>query len=170
MDFPKSPQVDMGYDISDYEDIHEPYGTVEDVEMLIQAVHDREMRIIFDLVINHTSNLHAWFLESRSSKSNPKKDWYIWRPAKYDENGSRCRPNNWRSNFSEPAWTWDENTQEYYLHLYAAEQPDLNWENEECRHAIYDVQSVPERRHGKAQPCSSKGKSRKVPSGNQRRV
>ncbi|KAK9335718.1 maltase [Lipomyces starkeyi NRRL Y-11557] len=134
----KSPQVDMGYDISDYEDIHEPYGTVEDVEMLIQAVHDRGMRIIFDLVINHTSNLHAWFLESRSSKSNPKRDWYIWRPAKYDENGNRCRPNNWRSNFSEPAWTWDENTQEYYLHLYAAEQPDLNWENEECRHAIYD--------------------------------
>ncbi|KAK9243912.1 maltase [Lipomyces tetrasporus] len=135
----KSPQVDMGYDISDYEDIHEPYGTLEDCERLIQATHDRGMRIIFDLVINHTSDLHPWFLESRSSKSNPKRDWYIWRPAKYDENGNRCRPNNWRGNFSTPAWTWDEDTQEYYLHLYASEQPDLNWENEECRRAIYDT-------------------------------
>jgi glycosidase len=133
----KSPQVDMGYDIQDYEDIHEKYGTLEQTEELIKAVHDRGMRIIFDLVINHTSNLHSWFQESRSSKTNAKSDWYIWRPAKYDQDGRRCRPNNWRSNFSKPAWTWDEQRQEYYLHLYAPEQPDLNWENAECRQAIY---------------------------------
>ncbi|EXJ74557.1 glucan 1,6-alpha-glucosidase [Cladophialophora psammophila CBS 110553] len=133
----KSPQVDMGYDIQDYEDIHEKYGTLEQTEELIKAVHDRGMRIIFDLVINHTSSLHCWFQESRSSKTNPKRDWYIWRPAKYDADGNRCRPNNWRSNFSKPAWTWDETSQEYYLHLYAPEQPDLNWENKECRRAIY---------------------------------
>ncbi|KIW22647.1 uncharacterized protein PV07_10924 [Cladophialophora immunda] len=133
----KSPQVDMGYDIQDYEDIHDQYGTLEQTVELIKAVHDRGMRIIFDLVINHTSSLHSWFQESRSSRNNPKRDWYIWRPAKYDANGKRCRPNNWRSNFSKPAWTWDETSQEYYLHLYAPEQPDLNWENKECRQAIY---------------------------------
>ncbi|KAK9237692.1 glycoside hydrolase superfamily [Lipomyces kononenkoae] len=135
----KSPQVDMGYDISDYQDIHEPYGTLEDCEELIKAVHDRGMRIIFDLVINHTSDQHAWFQESRSSKNSPKRDWYIWRPAKYDENGKRLPPNNWRSNFSKPAWTWDAQTQEYYLHVFAPEQPDLNWDNEECRKAIYET-------------------------------
>jgi oligo-1,6-glucosidase len=128
----------MGYDISDYEDIHEPYGTVEDCDRLIKEVHDRGMRIIFDLVINHTSDQHKWFQESRSSKTNPKRDWYIWRPAKYDKVGQRRRPNNWMSNFTAPAWTWDEKTQEYYLHLYAVEQPDLNWENEQCRKAIFE--------------------------------
>ncbi|KAJ9615132.1 hypothetical protein H2200_001206 [Cladophialophora chaetospira] len=133
----KSPQVDMGYDIQDYEDIHDKYGTLEQTEELIKAVHDRGMRIIFDLVINHTSNLHSWFQESRSSRTNAKRSWYIWRPAKYDKEGRRCRPNNWRSNFSKPAWTWDEQSQECYLHLYAPEQPDLNWENSECRQAIY---------------------------------
>src|SRR6266511_917946 len=128
----------MGYDISDYVDIHERYGTVKDVETLIQATHDRGMRIIFDLMINHTSDLHPWFQESRSSKTNPKRDWYIWRPPRYDEKGNRCRPNNLRSNFSKPAWTWDDKTQEYYLHLYAEEQPNLNWENKYCRQAIYN--------------------------------
>ncbi|KAF2093604.1 glycoside hydrolase [Rhizodiscina lignyota] len=133
----KSPMIDNGYDISDYEAIYEPFGTLADAEALIKAVHDRGMRLIFDLVINHTSSEHAWFKESRSSKTNPKRDWYIWRPARYDSKGKRCRPNNWRSNFSESAWTWDEQTQEYYLHLYASEQPDLNWENPETRRAIY---------------------------------
>jgi oligo-1,6-glucosidase len=132
-----SPQVDMGYDISNYEDVHRPYGTVGDCERLIKEVHDRGMRIIFDLVVNHTSDQHAWFKESRSSKDNPKRDWYIWRPAKYDKFGNRCRPNNWQGNFTVPTWTWDEGSQEYYLHLFASEQPDLNWENEECRKAIY---------------------------------
>lgn len=136
--FYKSPQVDMGYDVSDYEDIHEPYGSVQDCEKLIKETHDRGMKIIFDLVVNHCSDQHKWFQESRSSKTKPKRDWFIWRPAKYDGEGKRCRPNNWRSNFTNPAWTWDEQTEEYYLHLYAKEQPDLNWENEDCRKAIYD--------------------------------
>ncbi|KAJ9620699.1 uncharacterized protein PV06_06076 [Exophiala oligosperma] len=134
----KSPQVDMGYDISDFEDIHEPYGTLEDCQCLIDEVHKRGMRILFDLVINHTSDQHPWFQESRSSKGNPKRDWYMWRPPRYDPNGKRLPPNNWRSQFTVPAWTWDEKTQEYYLHVYADQQPDLNWENEECRRAIYE--------------------------------
>lgn len=135
--FYESPQVDMGYDISNYEDIHRPYGTLADVEQLIKQCHERGMRVIFDLVINHTSNLHPWFQESRSSKDSPLRDWYIWRPPKYDKDGKRQPPNNWRSHFSGSAWTWDEKTQEYYLHLFASEQPDLNWENPETRKAIY---------------------------------
>jgi len=95
------------------------------------------MRVILDLVVNHTSHEHPWFKESRSSKDNPKRDWYIWRPAKYVD-GKRMPPNNWRGNFGGSAWDWDETTQEYYLHLFAAEQPDLNWENEKTRNAIYD--------------------------------
>lgn len=134
----KSPQVDMGYDISDFEDIHEPYGTLEDCERLIRETHQRGMKIIFDLVINHTSDQHPWFLESRSSKDNPKRDWYFWRAPRFDEQGQRCRPNNWRSQFTKPAWTWDPVTEEYYLHVYAGGQPDLNWENEECRKAVYE--------------------------------
>jgi oligo-1,6-glucosidase len=135
--FYESPQVDMGYDISNYEDIHPPYGTLTDVEQLIRECHERGMRIVIDLVINHTSNLHPWFKESRSSKANSYRDWYIWRPAMYDGNGKRQPPNNWRSHFSGSAWTWDETTEEYYLHLFASEQPDLNWENQEARQAIY---------------------------------
>lgn len=133
-----SPQIDMGYDIRNYQEIYAPYGTVADCETLIAECHARGMRILFDLVVNHTSDQHKWFQESRSSKDNPKRDWYIWRPAKYDEQGNRKPPNNWGSNFLGPAWTWDEHTQEYYLHLFAPEQPDLNWENEECRKAIYN--------------------------------
>lgn len=134
----QSPQVDMGYDISDYNSIHAPYGTLSDVEALINKTHALGMKIIFDLVINHSSDQHAWFLESRSSKTNPKRDWYFWRPAKIDEKGNRHPPNNWRSHFTVPAWTWDEVTEEYYLHVYAPEMPDLNWENAETRQAIYD--------------------------------
>ena len=148
-----SPQVDMGYDVRNYEDVYAPYGTLQDMERLIAETHARGMRIILDLVVNHTSNLvschtapqtvrcnnstqHKWFLESRSSKDNPKRDWYIWRPARY-ENGVRKPPNNWVSNFTGSVWEWDEHTQEYYLHLFCPEQPDLNWENEETRKAIY---------------------------------
>jgi oligo-1,6-glucosidase len=134
----ESPQFDMGYDISNYESVHPPYGTVEDMEVLIQECHRRGMRLILDLVVNHTSHEHQWFQESKSSRDNPKRDWYIWRPAKYDADGKRWPPNNWRSNFGGSAWEWDEGTQEYYLHLFAPEQPDLNWENEVCREAIYD--------------------------------
>ena len=135
----KSPQVDMGYDISDFEDIHEPYGTLKDCEDLVREVHARGMRIIFDLVINHTSDQHPWFIESRSSKTNPKRDWYFWRSPKLDSEGNPTRPNNWRSQFTKPAWTWDVETKEYYLHVYASGQPDLNWENEDCRRALYDT-------------------------------
>ncbi|KAJ9480417.1 Alpha-glucosidase MAL32 [Pseudozyma hubeiensis] len=132
-----SPQVDMGYDISDYESVYPPYGTVADMEQLIKECHNRGIKLLLDLVVNHTSDQHAWFKESRKSKDSPKRDWYIWRPAKYDADGNRHPPNNWRSNFNQPAWTWDEATQEYYLNLFCPEQPDLNWTNDECRKAIY---------------------------------
>lgn len=134
----ESPQVDMGYDVSNYEDVYGPYGTVKDVEKLIEACHQNEMKIILDLVVNHTSDQHAWFKESRRSKGDPKRDWYFWRPARYDQNGNRMPPTNYRSYFAGGTWTWDEHTQEYYLHLYDKSQPDLNWDNEECRRAIYD--------------------------------
>lgn len=132
-----SPQDDMGYDISDYENVYPKYGTLEDMDKLISEVHSRGMKLILDLVINHTSSEHKWFEESRSSKTNPKRDWYIWKPAKYDEQGNRHPPNNWGSYFSGSAWKYDELTDEYYLHLFAESQPDLNWENEETRQAIY---------------------------------
>ncbi|KAJ5151094.1 Alpha-glucosidase [Penicillium canariense] len=133
-----SPQYDMGYDIANYEDVYAPYGTVADVEALITSCHDRGLKILLDLVINHTSHLHAWFQESRSSKSSSRRDWYIWRPAKYDADGKRRPPNNWRSMFGGSAWEWDEETQEYYLHLFAVQQPDLNWENPATRAAVYE--------------------------------
>ena len=95
-----SPQIDMGYDISNYETVYPPYGTVEDVENLIEACHENEMKIILDLVVNHTSDQHAWFQESRNSKDNPKRDWYFWRPARYDERGNRKPPTNYRSYFA----------------------------------------------------------------------
>ncbi|KAJ4994045.1 alpha amylase [Stagonosporopsis vannaccii] len=133
-----SPQVDMGYDVSNYEDVYAPYGTVQDVENLIAACHKYDMKLILDLVVNHTSDQHAWFKESRSSKNNPKRDWYFWQPARYDNDGNRIPPTNYRSYFAGGTWTWDEHTEEYYLHLYDKSQPDLNWENETCRKAIYD--------------------------------
>ncbi|KAL2111189.1 hypothetical protein VUR80DRAFT_188 [Thermomyces stellatus] len=133
-----SPQVDMGYDIANYEDVYPPYGTLEDMETLIRETHARGMKIMLDLVINHTSDQHPWFKESRSSKDNPKRDWYIWRPAKYSPEGERLPPNNWCAAFGGgSAWEWDEETGEYYLHLFAKEQPDLNWENPATRQAIY---------------------------------
>ncbi|KAI1762682.1 glycoside hydrolase family 13 protein [Hypoxylon sp. FL1150] len=134
----ESPQADMGYDVSDYQKVYAPYGTVEDVDALVQACHIRGMKLILDLVVNHTSIEHEWFKESRSSRTNPKRDWYIWRPARYNSEGQRIPPTNWRGYFAGPTWTWDEHTQEYYLHLYASEQPDLNWESETCREAIYE--------------------------------
>jgi oligo-1,6-glucosidase len=135
----ESPQVDMGYDVSDYKNTHAPYGSLEQMEDLIRAANSLGMSVLLDLVINHTSDQHNWFRESRATKFNPKRDWYIWRPAKYDEQGNRQPPNNWRSNFGGgSAWEWDEATGEYYLHLFAKEQPDLNWENAETREAIYD--------------------------------
>jgi len=128
----------MGYDVSDYQRIYAPYGKVGDVDKLLEACHVRGMKLILDLVINHTSSQHEWFKASRSSKDNAKRDWYIWRPARYDQEGRRQPPTNWRGYFAGPTWTWDEATEEYYLHLYASDQPDLNWESKSCREAIYD--------------------------------
>ncbi|ODQ82673.1 glycoside hydrolase family 13 protein [Babjeviella inositovora NRRL Y-12698] len=133
-----SPQDDMGYDISNYEGIYPPYGTMDDMDNLIDQCHKRGMKLILDLVINHTSSEHDWFKESRSSKTNPKRDWYMWRPPRIDEHGNRQPPTNWKSHFSGSAWTYDELTDEYYLHLFAKSQPDLNWENDETREAIYN--------------------------------
>ncbi|EIN06497.1 glycoside hydrolase family 13 protein [Punctularia strigosozonata HHB-11173 SS5] len=134
-----SPLADMGYDISDYKNIDPRYGTLQDWDRLVEGVHARDMKLVMDLVVNHTSDEHAWFKESRSSKINPKRDWYIWRPPKYDKDGNRMEPNNWRSVFQGSAWQWDENTEEYYLHLYVPGQPDLNWENPEVRNAVWSV-------------------------------
>ncbi|SCV74865.1 BQ2448_7894 [Microbotryum intermedium] len=136
--FFKSPQFDNGYDIQDYQDVHAPYGKVSDVEDLIAGCHKRGMKVLFDLVINHTSSWHEWFKESRSSKDNPKRDWYIWRPPTYDENGVRHPPCNWRGCFGGSVWEWDELTQEYYLHYFVPEQPDLNWENPVLRKELYN--------------------------------
>ncbi|KAK1638524.1 family 13 glycoside hydrolase [Colletotrichum phormii] len=133
----KSPQNDMGYDISDYRDIHRPYGTVADAENLIKGCHERGIKILLDLVVNHTSDEHEWFIESRSSKSSPKRDWYFWRDPKIDSSGNRQPPNNWASIFGGSAWTWDEQTGQYYLSLFLPSQPDLNWTNEDMRLATY---------------------------------
>jgi oligo-1,6-glucosidase len=137
----KSPQADMGYDIADYEDIDPSYGTLADVDNLIAEIKKRDMRLVMDLVVNHTSEEHAWFVDSRSSKTSSKRDWYIWKPAKYDADGTRQPPNNWALILGEAnsAWTWDETTQEYYLSLFTPEQPDLNWENPAVREAVHNI-------------------------------
>ena len=130
----KSPNDDNGYDISDYQDIMSDFGTMEDFNELLSEIHKRNMKIIIDLVINHTSDEHPWFIESRSSKQNPKRDLYIWREGKDNK-----EPNNWESIFKGSAWEYDENTKEYYLHLFSKKQPDLNWENEDMRNEIYKM-------------------------------
>lgn len=130
----KSPNDDNGYDISDYQDIMSDFGTMEDFNELLSEIHKRNMKIIIDLVINHTSDEHPWFIESRSSKQNPKRDWYIWREGK---NG--IEPNNWESIFKGSVWEYDKNTDEYFLHLFTKRQPDLNWECKELREAIYNM-------------------------------
>jgi oligo-1,6-glucosidase len=128
----KSPMADNGYDISDYQDVDPLFGSLQQLDELIGKLHARGIRLVMDLVVNHTSSAHAWFQESRSSKHNPKRDWYWWRPPRDGH-----EPTNWESAFSGPAWTYDERTGEYYLHLFAPEQPDLNWENPEVRQAVY---------------------------------
>ncbi len=130
----KSPNDDNGYDISDYQDIMEEFGTMADFDRLLAEVHDRGMKLILDLVVNHTSDEHPWFIESRSSKDNPKRDWYVWRDGK---NGRE--PNNWESIFRGSAWKYDDTTGQYFLHLFSTRQPDLNWENREVRAAITDM-------------------------------
>ncbi|WP_435947548.1 glycoside hydrolase family 13 protein [Dryocola sp. BD586] len=130
----KSPNDDNGYDISDYQEIMAEFGTMEDFDRLLAGVHERGMRLIIDLVVNHTSDEHPWFLESRSSRDNPKRDWYIWRDGK---NG--MEPNNWEGIFKGSAWEFDPLTGQYFLHLFTRRQPDLNWENQEVRSAVYDM-------------------------------
>jgi oligo-1,6-glucosidase len=128
-----SPQHDNGYDISDYQEIEPVFGSLAEFDLLLAEAHERGIKIVMDLVVNHTSDEHAWFRESRSSLTNPKRDWYWWRQPRADGGP----PNGWRSAFSGPAWTLDEATGEYYLHLFAKQQPDLNWENPEVRQAVY---------------------------------
>lgn len=130
----KSPNDDNGYDISDYQAIMDEFGTMSDMELLISEVHRRNMKLIMDLVVNHTSDEHPWFMESRSSKNNPMRDYYIWRKGNGPE-----PPNNWGSWFGGSAWEYDSTTDEYYLHIFSKKQPDLNWENSELREKIYKM-------------------------------
>ena len=129
----KSPLKDTGYDVSDYREIDPVYGNLEDFKKLIRLAHMRKIHVILDMPLNHTSDKHPWFLEASSSKNNPKRDWYIWHDGKGDK---KKYPNNWRSAFGGRAWTWEEKTQQYYLHLFLPEQPDLNWRNPKVKKAI----------------------------------
>lgn len=130
----KSPNDDNGYDISDYQDIMDEFGTMADFDQLLAETHKRGMKLIIDLVINHTSDEHQWFIESRESKDSPKRDWYIWRDGK-----DGAEPNNWESIFGGSAWEYDEETDQYFLHIFSRKQPDLNWENKDVRTALYDM-------------------------------
>jgi oligo-1,6-glucosidase len=135
----RSPMDDNGYDISDYQDVDPLFGTLADLDELIADLHARGMRLVMDLVVNHTSDEHPWFVESRSSRDNPKRDWYWWRDARPGTTPGTpgAEPTNWESHFSGPTWTWDEHTGQYYLHIFSRKQPDLNWENPEVRRAVY---------------------------------
>ncbi len=130
-----SPDADFGYDVADFCDIDPRYGTLDDFDRLVDEAHQRGIRIIMDLVFNHTSEQHPWFLESRSSRSNPKRDWYIWK----DPAAGGKPPNNWRSVFGGRAWEFDDSTGQYYLHLFVKEQPDLNWRNPRVSEALMNV-------------------------------
>jgi oligo-1,6-glucosidase len=134
-----SPDADNGYDISDYEGIDPRYGSLADFDELLAALHARDIKLIMDLVVNHTSDEHAWFAASRSSARDPKRDWYFWRPARpgTTPGAPGAEPNNWGSFFSGPAWRFDPATGEYYLHVFSYQQPDLNWENADVRAAIH---------------------------------
>lgn len=136
-----SPQDDNGYDISDYQNIDPTFGTLDDFDELITQIHKRGMKLVMDLVVNHTSDEHPWFLESASSLNSKKRDWYWWRQPRAGHLGGQpdAEPNNWGSFFSGPAWKFDESTGEYFLHLFSSKQPDLNWENPEVRHAVYSM-------------------------------
>lgn len=135
-----SPNVDNGYDISDYFAIMSDFGTMEDFDEMLETAHKHGIKILMDLVANHTSDEHPWFKESRSSKDNPYRDYYIWKdPKGFDEDGNPIPPNNWASEFGGPAWEWDEATGQFYLHIFFKEQPDLNWENEKVRENLYSM-------------------------------
>ncbi len=130
----KSPNDDNGYDISDYQEIMSEFGTMEDFDELLKEAHKRYIKVIMDLVVNHTSDQHPWFLEAKSSKDSDKRDWYIWKDGKDGK-----EPNNWESIFGGSAWKYDEKTDQYFLHLFSDKMPDLNWENEELRSKVYEM-------------------------------
>ena len=133
--FYPSPMADFGYDVSNYTDVNPLFGTLDDFDRLLVEAHRRGLKVIIDWVPNHSSDQHPWFIESRSSKTNPKRDWYVWRDSKPDGE----MPNNWQSEFGGPAWTYDEGTDQWYLHSFLAEQPDLNWRNPEVVAAMFDT-------------------------------
>lgn len=130
----QSPNDDNGYDISDYRDIMDEFGTMADWEAMLEGMHQRGIKLMMDLVVNHSSDEHAWFVEARKSKDNPYRDYYIWRPGKDGK-----EPNNWESAFSGSTWEYDETTGEYFLHIFSKKQPDLNWENPKLREEVYDM-------------------------------
>ena len=130
-----SPMKDMGYDISDYRNIHPEMGTMRDWEILVEEAHKLDLKLVMDLVVNHTSDEHEWFRESKNGGiSGPKRDWYVWKPARDGK-----EPNNWGAIFGGSCWEFDESTQEYYLHVFDVSQPDLNWENSEVREAVWEI-------------------------------
>src|SRR5699024_9612202 len=130
----ESPNDDNGYDISDYQAILADFGTMEDFDLLLEEIHRRDMKLIMDLVLNHTSDEHPWFVESRKSKDNPYRDYYIWREGRDGK-----EPNNWGSCFSGSAWKYDAATDMYHLHLFAEKQPDLNWDNPKVRQEVFHM-------------------------------
>jgi alpha-glucosidase len=135
-----SPQADFGYDISDYKSIDPQYGTMADFDRLVAEAGKRHIRILMDMVMNHTSDQHKWFLESRSSRTNPYRDWYMWRDGKgQTANDKGAPPNNWQSAFGHTAWQWDEKTRQYYYHKFYIQQPDLNWDNPKVHEAFKDI-------------------------------
>jgi glycosidase len=133
--FYPSPMADFGYDVADYTDVDPLFGSMADFDALLAAAHERGIRVLVDYVPNHTSDRHPWFVESRSSRDNPRADWYYWR----DPGPKGELPNNWISMFSGPSWTWNPDREQFYLHTFLAEQPDLNWRNPEARRAMFDV-------------------------------
>jgi alpha-glucosidase len=135
-----SPQVDFGYDISDYENIDPQYGTLADFDHLVAEADKHHIRIIMDMVMNHTSDQHKWFLQSRSSRTNPYRDWYVWRDGKGETATDKGQPpNNWQSDFGHSAWEWDEKTRQYYYHKFYIQQPDVNWDNPKIHQAFKDI-------------------------------
>ncbi len=134
-----SPQVDFGYDISDYENVDPQYGTLKDFDRLMAEAKKRNIRVILDMVLNHTSDKHKWFIESSSSRTNPKRDWYVWSDGgwKPGPNGKRLPPNNWVSLFGGSAWEYMPQTQSFYYHKFYKQQPDLNWRNPEVEKAMF---------------------------------
>jgi len=134
-----SPQIDFGYDISDYQAIDPQYGTMDDFDNLVQQASRHNIRVIMDIVLNHTSDQHAWFLQSASSKDNPRHDWYIWSDGKPGPDGKPLPPNNWQSAFGHSAWQWSAARNQFYYHFFYPQQPDLNWRNPAVRQAMYNM-------------------------------